>query len=347
MRPCVGLKPYTPQKDAGWMTEPAVWLPSASGTMCAATAAAEPLEEPPGVCSGLCGLRVLPGLKYAHSVVTVLPMITAPAARRRATTAASVRGVRPLCSTVPFSVGMSAVSMMSFTPTGMPQSAPTGSPLRRRPSPARACASACSSSRNCQACTVGSSWRIRSRQALSSSSALSAPCAMRRSASVAVSCARCSSAIHHARQPQPDLREDVKEHERDDLDAHERHHAGEDLVERHQQPEEQRIDVEVRQQRDKNRHEDDDDLRPLERPAKDEDDELGERHELHRRHVERQHPALDDLLPAEQREGRREDGGADEEPAHHGARLRRQERALLDDAAELDDGRAERLRLLW
>ncbi len=29
--------------------------------MCAATAAAEPLEDPPGVCSGLTGLRVLPG----------------------------------------------------------------------------------------------------------------------------------------------------------------------------------------------------------------------------------------------------------------------------------------------
>jgi len=60
-RPCVGLKPQTPQKDAGRIVEPAVWLPSASGTIAAATAAAEPLEEPPGVCSGLCGLRVLPG----------------------------------------------------------------------------------------------------------------------------------------------------------------------------------------------------------------------------------------------------------------------------------------------
>ncbi len=43
------------------MTEPLVWVPIASGTMCAATAAAEPLEEPPGVCSGMCGFRVLPG----------------------------------------------------------------------------------------------------------------------------------------------------------------------------------------------------------------------------------------------------------------------------------------------
>ena len=43
------------------MIEPAVWLPSAAGTMWSATAAAEPAEEPPGVCARLCGLRVLAG----------------------------------------------------------------------------------------------------------------------------------------------------------------------------------------------------------------------------------------------------------------------------------------------
>src|SRR5262247_4540115 len=93
--PWVGLKPQAPQTDAGRIVEPVVWLPSASGTMPAATAAADPLEEPPGVCSGLCGLRVLPGEKYANSVVTVFPMITAPAARSIAITLASREGVRP------------------------------------------------------------------------------------------------------------------------------------------------------------------------------------------------------------------------------------------------------------
>ena len=43
------------------MTEPLVCEPMASGTMPAATAAAEPEEEPPGVRSGSCGLRVAPG----------------------------------------------------------------------------------------------------------------------------------------------------------------------------------------------------------------------------------------------------------------------------------------------
>ena len=46
-RPNVGLKPTTPQNAAGRMTEPFVWLPTASGTTPAATAAAEPMDEPP------------------------------------------------------------------------------------------------------------------------------------------------------------------------------------------------------------------------------------------------------------------------------------------------------------
>ena len=31
--PWLGLKPTTPQKEAGRMVEPLVWLPTASGTM--------------------------------------------------------------------------------------------------------------------------------------------------------------------------------------------------------------------------------------------------------------------------------------------------------------------------
>ena len=55
--PCVGLSPYTPQYDAQagsssrWSGCRAPAAPSP-----AATAAAEPLEEPPGVCPALCGL---------------------------------------------------------------------------------------------------------------------------------------------------------------------------------------------------------------------------------------------------------------------------------------------------
>src|SRR5207245_10302906 len=115
-----------PQDDGGRLAEPPVWRPGATGTMPVATAAAEPLEDPPGVCAGLCGFRVLPGARTANSVVTVLPMITAPAARSIATTLASRDGVRPAQSTDPFSVGISAVSMMSLMPTGTPCRRPTG-----------------------------------------------------------------------------------------------------------------------------------------------------------------------------------------------------------------------------
>ncbi len=61
MEPWLGLTPKTPQKAAGRIIEPLVCVPMASGTMPAATAAAEPDDEPPGVRSRSRGLRVLPG----------------------------------------------------------------------------------------------------------------------------------------------------------------------------------------------------------------------------------------------------------------------------------------------
>ena len=64
--------------------------------MPAATAAALPLEDPPGVCFGLRGCTVAAGTMVANSVVTVLPRITAPAARAAATQAASAAGRCPL-----------------------------------------------------------------------------------------------------------------------------------------------------------------------------------------------------------------------------------------------------------
>ena len=63
--------------------------------MQSATAAAEPLEEPPGVRERSSGLRVSRGTKVANSAVTVLPMIVPPARRVSATQAASLRGRWP------------------------------------------------------------------------------------------------------------------------------------------------------------------------------------------------------------------------------------------------------------
>ena len=40
--------------------DPPVSEPTANGTIFAATAAADPPEDPPGVCSGFLGFRVIP-----------------------------------------------------------------------------------------------------------------------------------------------------------------------------------------------------------------------------------------------------------------------------------------------
>src|SRR6266850_335984 len=69
MRPNVALSPTSPQYDAGRTLEPIVWLPSANGTIRAATAAAEPLDDPPGVHARFHGLRVGAGSLVANSVV--------------------------------------------------------------------------------------------------------------------------------------------------------------------------------------------------------------------------------------------------------------------------------------
>ena len=75
--------------------EPPPSLAPATGTMPAATAAAEPPEEPPGVRVGSQGLRAGPQacgsvtFLAPNSGVLVLPKMTSPASRQRRTTSAS------------------------------------------------------------------------------------------------------------------------------------------------------------------------------------------------------------------------------------------------------------------
>ncbi len=90
------------------MVEPITCVPSAALNMPAAAPAAEPLDEPPGVRARSCGFLVPRGSLAANSVVTVLPMMTAPASRNAATLAASRSERKPANSGEPFSVGMSA-----------------------------------------------------------------------------------------------------------------------------------------------------------------------------------------------------------------------------------------------
>ena len=90
-----GLNAATPQNAAGRITEPAVCVPNAIGTMPAATAAADPADEPPGVWARLRGLRVADGTSEANCVVTVLPMTMPPAWRVSTTALASAAGRWP------------------------------------------------------------------------------------------------------------------------------------------------------------------------------------------------------------------------------------------------------------
>src|SRR6266516_3961699 len=70
-RPRVSFRPTRPQHAAGMRVEPPPSLPWAIGTMPAATAAAEPPLEPPGVRPRSHGLRVGPWRR--DSVVGRIP----------------------------------------------------------------------------------------------------------------------------------------------------------------------------------------------------------------------------------------------------------------------------------
>ena len=87
VRPRRGLSPTSPQHDAGTRIEPVPSPPEAAGTTPAATAAADPPLEPPGVMAGDHGLTVRPNNEGSvvqwlpHSGVLVLPNTTSPAVR--------------------------------------------------------------------------------------------------------------------------------------------------------------------------------------------------------------------------------------------------------------------------
>src|SRR5215470_14919893 len=104
--------PQTPQNDAGRVIEPPVCDASAPRHMPHATAAAEPLLEPPGVRSRFQGLRVADGSKLAYCVVTVLPMRTAPRWRSFWMPEASWRAMLFFHSREPQAVGQLNTSMI-------------------------------------------------------------------------------------------------------------------------------------------------------------------------------------------------------------------------------------------
>src|SRR5262249_42089631 len=93
--PGAGLVPKSPQHATGALIDPPPSEPSASGAMPAATAAAPPPVEPPGVRLRSHGF-LLAGAAFgsvngqiASSGICVLPMTTQPAARKRVTSSSS------------------------------------------------------------------------------------------------------------------------------------------------------------------------------------------------------------------------------------------------------------------
>jgi len=97
-RSSVGFRPKMPQQCAGTRIEPPMSLPMSSGASPAATAAAAPPLEPPGVRARSHGLFVRPktGLSVCRSASSsetfVLPRTIAPACRIRRATVPSRSG---------------------------------------------------------------------------------------------------------------------------------------------------------------------------------------------------------------------------------------------------------------
>jgi hypothetical protein len=112
--PTVGFSPTMPQVKEGDRMDPSVSVPTATTQRFAATAAADPEFEPEVLQSSAYGLRACPRLPLqplvdvverilAHSLRFVLPKITQPAARSRATTAVSRGGFAPITQASPWS----------------------------------------------------------------------------------------------------------------------------------------------------------------------------------------------------------------------------------------------------
>src|SRR5437868_1403716 len=101
-RPGEGRSATTPQKLAGFRSEPPISPPSAIGSIRHARATAAPPLLPPHVFVSLYGFRVAPntGLNVCepapNSGVFVLPMTIAPAALMRSTISASSLGTLSL-----------------------------------------------------------------------------------------------------------------------------------------------------------------------------------------------------------------------------------------------------------
>ena len=125
-RPRAGFRPTSPQHDAGIRIDPPPSLPCATGTIPAATAAAAPPLDPPGVRSVFHGFRQGPNRRGSVvgrmpiSGIEVLPTITNPASRSRRTRNASCRGTNSPNRSLPIVSGIPATGRLSLIAIGTP-----------------------------------------------------------------------------------------------------------------------------------------------------------------------------------------------------------------------------------
>ena len=184
MRPSVGFSPSTPVQAAGRRVEAPASVVSAIPTSPAATDTPPPQLDPPHVTSLFQGLTVRPVngeepiMVWANSVVVLLPMTTAPAARSRATAIVSAAAGAASCiNRDPQLVGSPATLRMSFTLIGMPASLPEEASVLSFASSLRAVASALSRAMRTKA--LRSAW-LRSQRSRVAEIASSKPPAFAR-----------------------------------------------------------------------------------------------------------------------------------------------------------------------
>ena len=202
-RPRWGFSPKSPQQAAGMRIEPAPSEAEAIGTSPAATAAALPPLEPPGVRCGSQGLRVTPQVadsvkpQIASSGSSVLPTTIAPGLAQpphhlRVGRAGSGK------PSVPWVVCSPARSTESLSAIGTPSSGRSSPPFSR--------ASACSASSSARSArttrnefSCGSSRSIRSRCSRTSSVGETSPA--RTISACRAAPANAISSLHRPRRP--------------------------------------------------------------------------------------------------------------------------------------------------
>ena len=125
--PIVGLKPQTPHRAAGTLTEPPVSVPKLTiGYLDMATETAEPPLEPPGIRVGSTGFRTGPKKELdevapiADSCRFVFPRGRHPLAKKESTTSELTAGTNFSKAREPAVVRCPATKMLSFIVKGTP-----------------------------------------------------------------------------------------------------------------------------------------------------------------------------------------------------------------------------------